>query len=648
MYIEMGMGGYMENGHRIESLEVYEADFQAPLLSDSRKYYATRAASWLAADTVPAYLAKVEAILVAEADRVHALMHAHTEDKLLSVDQIVLLGDLQARILDSPSSGLCVMLREGKREDLARLYRLSSRLPGALEPIARIVREHFQDLGLAIVKQREALAIAAAAAAAAGGSGGVGASASGSSSGSAGGAVKEEPGDPAFVTALLDLHDMARGLVSREFGGSSIFQKALKDAFEVFINKEVPASKFTNAEQIAGYCDRVLRAQGGGGGGPAGAGPASGSSSAAGKGPAATSSASSSSAAAAATERLSDDAIELALERVVGIFSYIADKDVFGDLYRGQLAKRALQGRSASADMERSMISKLKLRCGAQYTSKMEGMLNDLATASEGAGDFKRAMAAMGAANPLPAGTDFAVQVLTTGWWPAFPSADIRLPAQLEACQAAFRDYYCSRFQHKKLTWIHSQGNASLRGVFTKNGAAPTNANIYELGVTTLQAVALLLFNVRTGPLGFDEIKSSLACDVEVLKRVLHSLSCGKYKVLVKAPESNSIGLTDTFAFNESFASPLKKIRIPMASLDEPRNQQRIEDDRSHTIEAAIVRIMKARKTMTHGSLFSEVIAQLHFFRPNPKVIKKRIEHLIEREYLERDAADPNIYKYLA
>jgi cullin 1 len=39
---------------------------------------------------------------------------------------------------------------------------------------------------------------------------------------------------------------------------------------------------------------------------------------------------------------------------------------------------------------------------------------------------------------------------------------------------------------------------------------------------------------------------------------------------------------------------------------------------------------------------------QLHFFKPNPKVIKKRIEHLIDREYLERDAADPNVFKYLA
>lgn len=51
------------------------------------------------------------------------------------------------------------------------------------------------------------------------------------------------------------------------------------------------------------------------------------------------------------------------LEKTVQMFSYLTDKDLFAEIYRNQLAKRLLNQRSASDEMERLMIGKLKLRC---------------------------------------------------------------------------------------------------------------------------------------------------------------------------------------------------------------------------------------------------------------------------------------------
>lgn len=56
---------------------------------------------------------------------------------------------------------------------------------------------------------------------------------------------------------------------------------------------------------------------------------------------------------------------------------------------------------------------------------------------------------------------------------------------------------------------------------------------------------------------------------------------------------------------------------------------------------------MKDRKHMTHNDLVNEVTRQVASrFQPDPINIKRRIEGLIEREYLER-CSDLKSYNYL-
>lgn len=77
--------------------------------------------------------------------------------------------------------------------------------------------------------------------------------------------------------------------------------------------------------------------------------------------------------------------------------------------------------------------------------------------------------------------------------------------------------------------------------------------------------------------------------------------------------------------------------------------KRKVDEDRKHEIEACIVRIMKSRKQLNHNQLVSEVMEQLNKrFQPSPVVIKKRIEGLIEREYIKRADSDRKIYVYLA
>jgi len=555
LYENIGMG----------NLESYTNDLETPLLNATREYYAQKREEWIVSDSTPEYLIKAEKVLTEEKNRVQDYLNPSSEGKLLRVVEEEILEKVETVLLEKEGSGCRILLSNDKSEDLQRMFRLFSRLENGLIPIATIVERFICDMGNEIVQQRQSRLESG---------------------------EKDKNDDPAFVKSLLSLHEKYLAVIKTDFSGHSIFQKALKDAFVDFVNKNV--GSFTNAEFMSTYCDRILKSGG---------------------------------------EKLKDNEVEDSLEKVVQLFSYLTEKDLFAEIYRNQLAKRLLNQRSASNDAEKVMISKLKMQCGTHFTSKMEGMLSDLAVGADQKTQFDEKM------KQHSSKIDFTVQVLTTGFWPTYKSPAIAITPEMTKCIDIFKSWHDQKHQQRKLSWVFSLGNATVRANFGKK--------TYDIHVTTLQAVALEALNDGK-TMQFSELLEILNLEEAVLKPLLHSLSCGKFKVISKSPASAKINVTDSFTANAKFTSNMRKIRIPMASLDASHNQKRVEEDRSVAIDASIVRIMKARKTLKHQQLQAEVLSQLAFFKPNPRVIKKRIESLIDREYLERSADNGQVYNYLA
>ena len=97
------------------------------------------------------------------------------------------------------------------------------------------------------------------------------------------------------------------------------------------------------------------------------------------------------------------------------------------------------------------------------------------------------------------------------------------------------------------------------------------------------------------------------------------------------------------------------KIKVPIAHAKENRNAEKadvsdkVDEDRRHMVEATIVKVMKTRRKIEHNALIAEATKILcSKFNPDPSMIKKRIESLIDREYMERDNEDRRFYKYIA
>ncbi|EGG15794.1 cullin A [Cavenderia fasciculata] len=337
------------------------------------------------------------------------------------------------------------------------------------------------------------------------------------------------------------------------------------------------------------------------------------------------------------------------LNDVMIVFKYIEDKDVFQDFYSKMLAKRLIHGTSTSEDLEGVMIGKLKSTCGYEYTSKLQRMFTDMSLSRDLLERFHRHLE-QDNQQVLLGGIDFSVLVLATGSWPLQPPAtNFSIPKELQACEQLFQKFYQIQYSGRKLNWLHHLSKGELKTKYLSS-----NKSGYSLQCSTYQIGILLQFNTEE-ELTTDDIQDSTQLIDNVLKSTLTVLV--KSKILVSEPEliePEDIGKGMKFTLNKQFKNKKNKIIINVPVVQQVKEEidtihKTVEEDRKLQIQAAIVRIMKMRKQLSHSGLMSEVIVQLQQrFNPKVNIIKKCIDILIERDYLQRVEGQKDMYSYVA
>ncbi|KAJ9602844.1 hypothetical protein H2200_012624 [Cladophialophora chaetospira] len=339
-----------------------------------------------------------------------------------------------------------------------------------------------------------------------------------------------------------------------------------------------------------------------------------------------------------------DAEINQHLSNALDLFRFVHGKAVFEAFYKKDLARRLLMGRSASFDAERNMLTRLKNECGAAFTHNLESMFKDMDLAREEMMSYNQLLDDRGGREPgLP---DLHVNVLSASAWPTYPDVQVNIPTHIAKVMTSFETHYKTKHSGRKLTWKHPLAHCQLRAKFPKGNK--------ELVVSGFQAIVLLLVNDIPADkhLTYAEIKASTGLVDAELKRTLQSLACAKYQVLRKHPRSRDVAETDTFTFGASFTDPKMRIKINQIQLKETKEENRethvrVAADRHYETQAAIVRIMKSRKKIGHNELIVEVIkATMSRGVLDQADIKRNIEKLIEKDYMERE--EGNSYSYVA
>eukprot|EP00497_Spongosphaera_streptacantha_P000994 TRINITY_DN166_c0_g1_i5.p1 TRINITY_DN166_c0_g1~~TRINITY_DN166_c0_g1_i5.p1 ORF type:complete len:494 (-),score=137.03 TRINITY_DN166_c0_g1_i5:2-1483(-) len=467
-----------------------------------------------------------------------------TRDELLKEHQKELLAKDTGidRMLERTQGGDSTKAKD----DLARLFRLYQALAidKGLQPIADAMKRHVCQLGRTHIEKSQELA---------------------KEKGGGSGDKNHE-----LITNLIKLHDRFLNLVKGSFQGDQLFHKALKEAFEDFINMNYFTSNY-----LAKYANDILR-----------------------KG-----------------NRASVMDLDKTMDHVVMLYGYIRDKDIFERDYQTYLAHRLLQDLSESEQSEKAMIGKLKTESGCHWTSKLEDMFKDIQRSKELMIEFNKT-------HSESLAIEMNVSVCTTGAWPSNTVSTCKVPEDIQPAADKYKKFYSRLHSGRKLDFRMDLGKAEVQVYFNSRENK-------ILVVTTYQMMALLLFNTKK-VLTFKEMLEMTGIPRKELAWHVLSLAHPKVKVLRKDPSSKRIEDDHRFGLHPKYKNARKRIAIPLMAKpheDDPGAEERrqILRLRQHQMDAAIVRIMKARKTQVHTDLVAEVTRQLNNrFTPAPNDIKKK------------------------
>ncbi|KAJ8396093.1 hypothetical protein AAFF_G00021660 [Aldrovandia affinis] len=407
-----------------------------------------------------------------------------------------------------------------------------------------------------------------------------------------------------FVESVLEVHSKHVQLINTVLNGDQHFMSALDKALTSVVNYREPKSICKAPELLAKYCDNLLKKS---------------------------------------AKGMTENEVEDKLTSFITVFKYIDDKDVFQKFYARMLAKRLIHGLSLSMDSEEAMINKLKQACGYEFTSKLHRMYTDMSVSADLNNKFNNFIKTQEAAVDL--GISFQIYVLQAGAWPLthVPSSTFAIPQELEKSVQMFELFYNQHFSGRKLTWLHYLCTGEVKMNYL--------SKTYVAVVTTYQMAVLLAFN-NGETVCYKELQDSTQMNEKELLKTTRSLL--DVKMINHDSEKEDIEAESTFSLNMTFTSKRTKFKITTSmQKDTPQEMEQtrsaVDEDRKMYLQAAIVRIMKARKVLRHNMLIQEVINQSKArFNPSISMIKKCIEVLIDKQYIERSQNTADEYSYVA
>lgn len=616
------------------NLNVYIQVFEKPFLRRTEEYYKIYSADYLTKHSVTEYIFEAREIISHEEKGMVMYWDDHTKKPLSETLNSVLITahsqELEAEFI--------VLLDSRENSKISAVYQLMQRDFTLLPELAKAYEQYIKKCGENEISHLIAVQKAALINGSQEQSSNNNTNINNNTKKSMNQAVNSlSPKD--YVKKLLEVYNVFRDMTNECFLNDPLFTKALDNACRAYVNNNdfaLPPGSPRSAtsktpEMLAKYSDQLLKKS--------------------------------------TKPEVSGD---MSVDDIMMLFKFLTDKDAFESHYRRLFAKRLIHGSSTSDEDEEAIIQRLQSENSMEYTGKITKMFQDVRLSKvleedydvmiKSSPDFSK--------SKYP---DLQPFILAETMWPfSYQEVDFKLPEDLESSYEKLEEMYASKHSGRILKWLWPLCRCEIKANIGKPGRPP-----FQFTVTLFQMAILSLFNdsesdfltlenIQEGTnLSIQNIASSMVPFIK-FKLILQTppgleklvrpdtrfkLSLPYRALKTKINFASGVKNDVLSSLSKSSDSQLKKIATTNSEKEITENEKiekELNAERQIFLEACIVRIMKAKRKLPHTTLVNECIAQSHQrFSAKVSLIKKAIDSLIQKEYLQR-CDDGESYKYLA
>jgi cullin 3 len=544
--VSMLEGLYLDKSDN-EEMRLYVKVFEPEFLEASRKFYQQEGEARMVNCDAGEYSRLVHRRISQEVDRCRSTLSESTTSKIEKIVEEELIKNRIQALIDM-DTGVTFMIDNDRVDELGLIFELNARVDPKKTELTKAIAVRVVEMGNEINK---AVALA-----------------SQPGPGQSGAPLQMTAAAIKWVEDVLQLKDKFDTIWKNAFHQDPTLQTTLTRSFADFIN----STTFSRgSEYISLFIDDNMK-----------------------KG----------------IKDKTEAQVDEVLDKAITLLRYVQDKDLFERYYKKHLSRRLLMNKSISIDVEKQMISRMKIELGNNFTTKLEAMFKDMTISQELTQGFKDHVASLGALDPSR--VDLKVDILTSMTWPLDGistgedeqggKTKVVYPPAIDRVRQGFEHYYSEKHNGRVLTWYPNMGTADLTIRFpNKQGAKPRQ---HEVNVPTYGMIILMLFQDLPADesLTFADIQAITNIPPNDLRRNLQALAvASKTRILKKEPMSREVNDTNKFYFNENFTSQFRRVKVGVIAANnraetekERRETEKKNDEqRTYIVEAAIVRIMK-------------------------------------------------------